>query len=405
MSGSNQEGRNQKLVIDYLEALLSDSDDSIIEVSKEVEKHSPNLSEVSLDADQSKHETETVADQAEAGADEVSASIEQELVQVKESDIYTDEVAVFEVDLQIEEEIVIVDELEDIDLETAVEELQTVLQASGSDEGLVDQMKEDIDQTAKQSGEVVDAKNQHVDENEIDSEIDSETQGNDAEGQVEQAEILEQNIEVSENSEEELKDQELVEIDKEVEVQLPKDADSVEVHTESIAEENIESDEVMLSNQVEREIESDETDEISINCLIVLMYGLKLAIPFEQIEGHIRLSNVTLSIDNDRDWILGDFTSLTMRTHIVDTAQMLFGDNYDPLKSNYNEMLVLQGKHWSIVFDKVIGTKNIKLSDVAENASPQFRPWLTGTYMPEKCALVNVTAMVKMFDDERNGAS
>ena len=47
-------------------------------------------------------------------------------------------------------------------------------------------------------------------------------------------------------------------------------------------------------------------------------------------------------------------------------------------------MLVLQGKHWSIVFDKVIGTKNIKLSDVAENASPQFRPWLTGTYMPEK---------------------
>ncbi|MCJ8340365.1 MAG: hypothetical protein MJK10_18015, partial [Pseudomonadales bacterium] len=146
-----------------------------------------------------------------------------------------------------------------------------------------------------------------------------------------------------------------------------------------------------------------EESEQRINCVIVLMYGLKLAIPFENIEGMIKLSNVSLSLDNDRNWILGDFTSATMRTHVVDTAQILFGENYDPLKSNYNEMLVLAGKHWSIVFDKIIKAQSILISDVTENPSPQFRPWLTGTYMAEKCALVNVPAMVKMFEEELNG--
>ncbi|MCJ8299454.1 MAG: hypothetical protein MJK13_11050, partial [Pseudomonadales bacterium] len=146
-----------------------------------------------------------------------------------------------------------------------------------------------------------------------------------------------------------------------------------------------------------------EESEQRINCVIVLMYGLKLAIPFEDIEGMIKLSNVSLSLDNDRNWILGDFTSSTMRTHVVDTAQILFGENYDPLKSNYNEMLVLAGKHWSIVFDKIIKAQSILISDVTENPSPQFRPWLTGTYMAEKCALVNVPAMVKMFEEELNG--
>ena len=165
------------------------------------------------------------------------------------------------------------------------------------------------------------------------------------------------------------------------------------------------SDEGLSDEGLSSEVEAEKPVELSINCIIILMYGLKLAIPFEQFEGHIKLSNVTLSLDNDRDWILGDFTSSTMRTHVVDTAQILFGDNYDALNSNYNEMLVLEGKHWSIVFDKVIKTQNILLSDVTENPSPQFRPWLTGTYMPEKCALVNVSAMVKMFEDELNGAS
>ena len=157
-----------------------------------------------------------------------------------------------------------------------------------------------------------------------------------------------------------------------------------------------------VENTTEVITEVLDTIELSINCLLVEMYGLKLAIPFEDIEGLIKLSNVSLSLDNDRNWILGNFTSATMRTHVVDTAQILFGDNYDPLKSNYNEMLVLKGKHWSIVFDKILKAQNILLSDVTENASPQFRPWLTGTYLPEKCALVNVPAMVKMFDDELN---
>jgi len=306
MSKSHPDGRNQKLVIDYLEALLEDAEDNnqLINVVDEVA---------------STRVIEAIAEPVKTAEIEAPVAIQ-----------------------------------EPIEEATATEEPAAIEEPA--------EMQEPIEEPT-----------------EIQESIEEPTEMQES---IEEPTAIEEPTEMQEPIKETAATEDTVEQGEEAVI-----AKSTLAHDESLK-----VDEPRVS----------EPTELSINCIIVNMYGLKLAIPFEDIEGLIKLSNVTLSLDNDRSWILGDFTSATMRTHIVDTAQILFGDNYDPLKSNYNEMLVLAGKHWSIVFDKVIKAQNILLSDVTENASPQFRPWLTGTHLPEKCALVNVPAMVKMFEEELN---
>jgi len=292
MSNSNNEGRNQKLVIDYLAALLDDSE--LIEDDSDIDSDLASL-EANLEAE-AEAEAEVAAEEAEEAEEENDGT---ETIQTSA-------------------------------IESTMDQDEIVLQSNA---------------TQLQDTDVIDDETLELDV------VKTATNQPEPEPEPEPIETEDVNI-------------------------------------------------VSKTTQV-TDVEPQAT-ELSINCVIVLMYGLKLAIPFEDIEGMIKLSNVSLSLTSDRNWILGDFSSATMGTHVVDTAQILFGDNYNPIKSNYKEMLVLSGKHWSIVFDKVIKAQNILLRDVTENPSPQFRPWLTGTYLAEKCALVNVKAMVKMFDDELN---
>ncbi len=454
MAESNQDGRNQKLVIDYLEALLSDSDieDSIINVEDELSKTAqPSTSEAIVSEEIVSEGSNT----DELNVDESNETEQDTTVNASLNDSLSNETT----DIATENTAQSVDEVEVVDLQEEWAEIE----AEQADEFLAESLSSDLDEVVSlneesvvgvevdefalseqelpvQELEIGDQQETSefteidpVDEAEIAEEVEQEQSINSvedddsSESSQENTEDLVQALE-SESAQENVSDA----VVGDIEVAC----DSLEASDESVTE-NIEVSDViiepeqhleedpeaaqnaeMIAQEIEEasvrtdivdslndDVEIEKPVELSINCIIVLMYGLKLAIPFEQFEGHIKLSNVTLSLDNDRDWILGDFTSSTMRTHVVDTAQMLFGDNYDALNSNYNEMLVLEGKHWSIVFDKVIKTQNILLSDVTENPSPQFRPWLTGTYMPEKCALVNVSAMVKMFEDELNGSS
>ncbi|MEH6442299.1 MAG: hypothetical protein V7784_00250 [Oceanospirillaceae bacterium] len=381
MSESNHKGRNQKLVTDYLEALLCET---------ELDKHELSDDQINLEADNyqcnSEEEISTglvniddsalsktpddgyvEADQkislspAGNGIDETIENSVSDLEVEVQGDAQPNSGETDEVDLQKEWA-----QIEPDDLELEIPAL--ALQESN---------------TEQESVEIIDPTT--VENDQIDpTTVEENSSSLPVEGCVISEE---ENVDPQQDKCTELKDAP-VKIEESV--------------LEPSEEENSDNSEA-INEMIIEEPALDSSAELSINCIIVLMYGLKLAIPFEQVEGHIRLSNVTLSLDNEREWILGDFTSSTMRTHIVDTAQILFGDNYDALKSNYNEMLVLEGKHWSIVFDKVIKAQNILLSDVTENPSPQFRPWLTGTYMAEKCALVNVSAMVKMFEEELIG--
>ena len=436
MSSSKHEGRNQKLVIDYLESLLSDSQDSTIDVSQELVRQAKKeqLEEESITPKKVAVGTDVAAGpdvvekiQAEAESDsQVPIDLERQVPTVLEVEVSADPAAAadaIEIDATTDSGVAagsdVVEKIQaESETETEIEietdrQVHTVLEVEVSADPAAAAVAIEIEapteagiaaeQETRPDVDTGDINNlQAPDLEEAADALDEKLPINTLEMAVEDAVNglprsagpLARNMPLAGENE--------ASIAIDHSHLSPADPGASVPEQPIPVVENIQSEAPMI-HAYRDDKGADDQPELSVNCLIVLMYGLKLAIPFEHIEGHIRISNVTLSIDNERDWIIGDFTSLTMRTHIVDTAQIIFGNNYDPLKSNYNEMLVLQGKHWSIMIDKVIKTQNIKLSDVCENPSPQLRPWLTGTYMAEKCALVNVAAMVKLFEQQLNG--
>ncbi|WP_143083725.1 chemotaxis protein CheW [Neptunomonas qingdaonensis] len=135
-----------------------------------------------------------------------------------------------------------------------------------------------------------------------------------------------------------------------------------------------------------------------LNCVLVNVCGLKLAIPFESIEGALSLSTVTLQLENNYEWLLGSFARGSIQSQIVDTGCWILSDRYDPAKSRYAELLVLEGKRWALTCDVVEKSVRIPHSSININAEKQNRPWLLGTYMQERCAVVDVDALIKQLE-------
>nr|WP_028471208.1 chemotaxis protein CheW [Neptunomonas japonica] len=131
---------------------------------------------------------------------------------------------------------------------------------------------------------------------------------------------------------------------------------------------------------------------------MVNVCGLKLAIPFEGIEGALTLSTVTLQLSNQYDWVLGSFERSSFSTVIVDTGQWLLEDRYDAALSRYAELIVLDGKNWALTCDELVKSVRIPHSRINMNSNKQGRPWMLGTYMEERCAVVDVAALVAQFE-------
>jgi purine-binding chemotaxis protein CheW len=110
------------------------------------------------------------------------------------------------------------------------------------------------------------------------------------------------------------------------------------------------------------------------------------------------LSTVTLQLNNQYDWILGSFERSSFSTAIVDTGQWLLADRYDAALSRYAELIVLDGKNWALACDELVKSVRIPHSRINMNSNKQGRPWMLGTYMEERCAVVDVAALVAQFE-------
>ncbi len=139
-----------------------------------------------------------------------------------------------------------------------------------------------------------------------------------------------------------------------------------------------------------------------LNCVLVNVCGLKLAIPFENIEGALSLSTVTLKLDNAYEWRLGSFTRGSIQSRIVDTGCWILSGRYDAGQSRYEELLVLEGKNWALACDDLEKSVRIPHSKINLNSDKKNRPWLLGTYMEERCAVVDVQALTKQLEQASN---
>ncbi|SEG58025.1 purine-binding chemotaxis protein CheW [Marinobacterium lutimaris] len=135
-----------------------------------------------------------------------------------------------------------------------------------------------------------------------------------------------------------------------------------------------------------------------LNCVLLDMHGLKLAVEFERIEGALNMVDLSLAIGGMPDWILGSFGETYSSTHVVDTALWLIPDRYKPEHSQYSEVLILQGRKWALACDGLVKSIQIPMDRVNLNTDKEHRSWLYGTYMDERCAIVDVDQLVEEFE-------
>jgi len=135
-----------------------------------------------------------------------------------------------------------------------------------------------------------------------------------------------------------------------------------------------------------------------MNCVLLDMHGLKLAIPFEYVEGALQLENISLSMEGP-EWMIGSFgEEPASRVRIVDTARWLIPEHYRPEYSRYTEVIILKGRRWALACDELIKSVRMDTGRINWHRDKSHRPWLLGTYMPERCAILDIDQMLGEFD-------
>jgi purine-binding chemotaxis protein CheW len=125
---------------------------------------------------------------------------------------------------------------------------------------------------------------------------------------------------------------------------------------------------------------------------------MKLAIAFDRIEGALNFHDLSMEIAGLPDWILGRFGAAYDQTHVVDTALWLIPERYKPEHSKYSEVVILQGRKWALACDGLIKSVQIPMDQVNLNRDRSQRSWLLGTYMAERCAILDVEQLVEEFE-------
>ncbi len=134
-----------------------------------------------------------------------------------------------------------------------------------------------------------------------------------------------------------------------------------------------------------------------MNCILLDMHGLKLAVPFDKVEGALQLEDLSMVLEGP-DWIIGRFGDDPVWTHIVDSARWLIPERYKPEYSKYSEVVILRGRRWALACDELIKSIRIKTSDINWNRNREQRSWLLGTYMAERCAVLDIEQMLLEFE-------
>jgi len=153
-----------------------------------------------------------------------------------------------------------------------------------------------------------------------------------------------------------------------------------------------------LPETVEASAEVESTVQYeSLKCMLVHMYGVKLAIPIKYIKGARYINTVNMELDTSEDWILGSFQNEGQQIYVVDSAMCMIPERYEPENANYDQILLLQDPGWALTCDSMIGAQVIEADEVTWNDKPGSRSWLLGTCMKHRCAVVNIPAMLQQF--------
>jgi len=129
--------------------------------------------------------------------------------------------------------------------------------------------------------------------------------------------------------------------------------------------------------------------------------GLTVAVPLIELGG-IHNKEKTTSIMGVPNWFKGVMLHRDEKINIVDTALWIMPEKYnEKLKSslNYQYVIMLDDSRWGLMAEHLVDTVTLGQDDIKWLDTSNKRPWLAGLVKDKMCALLDVEALIQLFDE------
>ncbi len=133
--------------------------------------------------------------------------------------------------------------------------------------------------------------------------------------------------------------------------------------------------------------------------LFFLVKGIRFAVPLVNLGGIVQCDKVT-PLFGKPDWFQGVADIRGKKMCVVDTLKWVKSDA--PKSDKYEYMIVLDDTIWSVGCDTLEGNKILSKDCITWRQTAGNRPWLAGIVKQEMCALLHVSALIKMFENGVN---
>jgi|GEM_PF-33938 len=133
-------------------------------------------------------------------------------------------------------------------------------------------------------------------------------------------------------------------------------------------------------------------------CLLFTVAGLKLAVPLVTLGAIHTIDKDLTPIVGRPEWYLGMFALHDDNINVVDTAQWVMPERVShQVTATYKYAIRLDDTDWAIGCHSVEQSIRLSPDDVKWRTQRTKRPWLAGTVIEHMCALMDVQALCKLF--------
>ena len=123
--------------------------------------------------------------------------------------------------------------------------------------------------------------------------------------------------------------------------------------------------------------------------------------PLIEVGGIHKVGNTT-NLMGKPDWFKGVMLHREDKINVVDTALWVMPEKCDEaLKNslNYQYIIMLNDSSWGLMAENLVDTVILRQDEVKWLESTNKRPWLAGLVKEKMCALLDVSALIKLLDE------
>ncbi|MBN7821242.1 chemotaxis protein CheW [Bowmanella yangjiangensis] len=149
-----------------------------------------------------------------------------------------------------------------------------------------------------------------------------------------------------------------------------------------------------------QEQETPEYRQGQFQALLFDVAGLTLAVPLTELGGIHQFEKASPLIGKP-DWFKGVMLHRDEKLKVVDTARWVMPEKYSETLAealNYQYLIMLGTSGWGLCCESLVDTVSLHQDDVKWRENQGKRPWLAGLVKEKMCALIDVGALVALFE-------